>query len=263
MPAPLFYLSMKTKNKIYAVSTGPGDLSMLVPRAKEAIEESEVIAGYDKYIELIGELAAGKEIISSGMTQEIERCRAALDQALKGKTAAVLSSGDAGIYGMGGLLLEMINEAPEYADIELEIIPGLTAATSAASLLGAPLMNDFAVISLSNLLTPDELIRKKILALAAADIVTAIYNPRSKRRLELLDFLLDNYKKARGENCVCGFVREAFRKEQTVYIGTLQNLPVEEIEMNTIVFIGDSRTELVNGKMLTRRGYLNKYELGK
>lgn len=244
---------MEKSGKIYAIGIGPGASDLLAPRAKTILEQVEVIAGYNAYLEQIENITAGKTVISSGMTGEVERCQAAIDFALKGKDVAVISSGDAGIYGMAGLLFELI-EAKEL-DIEIVIVPGITAATAAAAVLGAPLMNDFAIISLSDLLTPQDEIRTRIDKIAEADLVCILYNPASKKRKTLLPESLAKFCEIRGENCVCGMVKNATRENQEIWTGKLKKFPVEMADMSTIVIIGNSQTVLKSGKIYTRRGY--------
>jgi len=251
---------MNKSNTIYAVGIGPGDLSLLAPKAKAVLHQSDVIVGYTRYVELIHDIIEDKhEIVSTGMKQEIDRCRIALDKALEGKMVSVISSGDAGIYAMAGLLFEMMEEE-KYSDLNLEVIPGITAATAAAAVLGAPLMNDFATISLSDLLTPREVILKRIKAIAEADMVCILYNPRSKKRTELFEQVIEIFKK-QCENRVFGTVKNAARNNQENHIGYLNELAVDQVDMCTVVVIGNSNTVLKNNRIYTTRGYKNKYDL--
>lgn len=250
---------MKQK-KIYAVGIGPGAQDLLTPRAKVVLEQVDVITGYSTYLEIIKDLTVGKEIITSGMTGEVERCEKALDCAMAGKSVAVISSGDAGIYGMAGLLFELIDARK--ADVSVEVIPGITAATAAGAILGAPLMNDFAVISLSDLLTRPEVIRDRIAKVAAADLVCIIYNPASKSRKTLLPEALSKFCEFRNSHCICGLVKNATRFNQQTWVGILADLPVEMVDMTTVLIIGNSQTVLNNGRIYTKRGYDQKNQTG-
>lgn len=247
---------MNKKNKIYAIGIGPGAPDLLAPRAKTIIKQVDVIAGYSLYLEQVKDLTAAKEIVSSGMTGEVERCQKALDLALTGKSVAVISSGDAGIYGMAGLLFELIEA--QNADIEIEVVPGITAATAAGAILGAPLMNDFAVISLSDLLTPHDEIRDRIAKVATADLVCILYNPASRKRRTLLPESLEKFCESRSSDCVCGMVKNATRENQETWTGTLADFPLDMADMTTVVIIGNSKTVLKKGKIYTKRGYAGK-----
>ena len=246
------------KGKVIAVGLGPGDADLIAPRALAAIDISDVVAGYSRYVERIESLIQGKRLISTGMTKELERCEAALDEAAKGSTVAMVCSGDAGIYGMAGLLIELVDRVPAYNGIQVEVVPGITAATAAAATLGAPLMNDFAVISLSDLLTPTELILRRLKAAAESDMVTALYNPRSNSRHELFDMALKIFSESLGEMGVYGMVRNACGKDESKLCGKLKELPVESVDMSTVVVIGNSQTEIIGGKLVTKRGYFQR-----
>ena len=234
-------------------------MDLLTPRASDILRRVDVIAGYNKYLDMIPDYIAGKEIISNGMRGELERCKAALDEVNNGKTVAVISSGDAGVYGMAGLLFELC-EQECYVDIDVQVISGITAATAAAAVLGAPLMNDFAVISLSDLLTPIDVIRKRLAAIAVSDLVTILYNPRSTKRKTLFDETVALFKKERGD-VYCGVVRHATRAEESSVISTLSELAIESVDMSSVVIIGTSQTLFKNNKLYTARGYKNKYNL--
>jgi len=246
-----------TKNlntgNIYAVGIGPGASDLLAPRAKLLIAEVEVIVGYAAYLEQIKEIITGKTIISSQMTGEVERCEKAIEYALNGKDVVVISSGDAGIYGMAGLLFELVDARK--LSIQIKVIPGITAATAASAVLGAPLMNDFAVISLSDLLTPKEDIRKRIAKVAEADLVCILYNPASRKRKILLPESLAEFCAIRTPDCICGMVKNAMRKNQEIWVGALGKFPIEMADMSTVVIIGNSKTVLKNGRIYTTRGY--------
>jgi precorrin-3B C17-methyltransferase len=225
--------SSSGKGLVLAVGLGPGAVDMMTPMAAKAIERSEVVAGYSRYVERIEPLLRGKRLIATGMTKERERCEAALDEAAKGRVVAMVCSGDAGVYGMAGLLLELVESVPGYAGIEIESVPGVTAATAAAAVLGAPLMNDFAIISLSDLMTPAELIVKRLEAVAGADMVVALYNPRSHSRRELMDKALEIFMGKLGPDGVFGLVRNAFGLGQTSLCGKLSELPKEQVDMSS------------------------------
>ncbi|MDD2708509.1 MAG: precorrin-4 C(11)-methyltransferase [Verrucomicrobiae bacterium] len=239
---------------LFAAGIGPGPAIWRTPQLLEAIRQSDVIVGYDAYCDLIADLTSGKRVLRSGMRSEVERCTQAIDEALAGATVAVISSGDAGIYGMAGLLHELL-EQRNLPDLPLEVVPGLTAATVAASVLGAPLSNDFAVISLSDQLTPRKVILQRLRQAAAGDFVCALYNPRSAKRTELLDTALKLFIEHRGGATAAGLVRHAGRPEQTLWLGPLGDLPAARVDMFTIVIIGNSQTRIWNNRLFTRRGY--------
>ncbi len=245
-------------HKIYAVGLGPGSPAMLSPRAKEVLENCDTIAGYRSYLEQIPDLIENKQIIASGMRQELDRCRAALEAAKAGASVAVVSSGDSGIYGMAGLLMEL-SEAEEFQGIEVEVVPGITAASAAAALVGAPLMCDFAVISLSDLLADRNTILKRLSAAAEADFVTALYNPGSTRRRELLEQTIALFRRLRGDSLPVAVVHDVARPQQRFTLCRIADFPFEEVDMTTILIIGCSRTVIRNGKMYTLRGYQEKY----
>jgi len=239
--------------KIYVVGLGPGDPDYLAPRAKEVILESDIIVGYTGYVELIPDLTQGKQIIATGMTGEIERCEAAIEEALQGKQVCVISAGDAGIYGMAALLFELAEKHPT---IEIEVIPGITAAISAAAILGSPLTNDFAVISLSDLLTPWEIIEKRIDASSKADMVLCLYNPQSKKRSGYLKRACAIALRHKAPETMCGYVRNAFRGgDSQSRICTLAELKEAQVDMLATVIIGNTSTKIINGKLITTRGY--------
>lgn len=211
------------------------------------------MAGYNPYLESIADLIDGKEQIASGMTHEIDRCRRALESAAKGATVALISSGDSGIYGMAGLTLELARA--EGFDVPIEIVPGMTAASAAAAALGAPLMLDFAVISLSDLLVSWETIRKRLEAVAAADMVTVLYNPRSKSRVKQLDEAAAIFRAHRPGNTPVGVVTGAANEDQQVVITDLDHLLEQEVGMRSVVVIGNRSTQVIGGRMVTARGY--------
>jgi precorrin-3B C17-methyltransferase len=240
-------------SKIYVVGMGPGNSVDMTPRAKNAIEMADVVIGYSTYVDLIKEYFPGKEFISSGMTREVERCELVLVKALEGKSIALISSGDSGIYGMAGIMLEVVNKSGQ--QIPVEVIPGITAASAAAAVLGAPLMHDFAVISLSDLMTPLEAIYKRVDCAADGDFVICLYNPKSKTRSDYIDTARDIILKYRSLGTPVGIVRNAGRENEEYDIATLENMLDCEIDMFTVVIIGNSRTYIENGRIITPRGY--------
>lgn len=239
--------------KLYIIGTGPGNIDYMCGRAVNAIKESETLVGYKMYIDLLENLADGKELLSSGMMKEVERCNMAIDEALKGKVVSLVSSGDPGVYGMAGITLELIESRG--LDVEVEVVPGITSALSGGSLLGAPLMNDFAVVSLSDLMVPWDIIMKKVEAAAMGDFVTAIYNPRSKKRVKHLEVARELFLKYQKPETPVGIIKNSMRENQEVIITDLENLLNYDIDMTTTVIVGNSRTNIVGGKMVTARGY--------
>ena len=241
--------------KISIVGIGPGNIFEMTPKARALIDAAEVIVGYKTYIELIGELIADKKILASGMRQEIQRAQIAIDEAQKNLNVAVISSGDAGIYGMAGLLIEMILNLPENLQPKFEIAAGVSALNSAAAILGAPLMHDFAVISLSDWLTPYELIKKRVALAAEGDFVIALFNPKSKSRVTYIDEVQKILLNFRAENTPVGIVTNAGRIDERKVISTLKDFTREEINMFTLVLIGNSKTLVKSNFMVTPRGY--------
>lgn len=252
------------KGKIFVVGIGPGSAEHLTQKARTALYEADVIVGYKTYINLIKCIAGGKEIVSTGMTQEVDRCKAAIDLAEKGKKVAVISSGDAGIYGMAGLIYELVvsgqqsvvsQEKTILATSDIEVIPGVSALNASAAVLGAPLMHDFAAISLSDLLTPWELIQNRVEAAAMADFVICIYNPKSSGRVEQIGIARDLILKHRRSETPVGIVKNAMRDGQKVVITTLADMLNHDIDMLTTIIIGNSTTYVIDGVMVTPRGY--------
>lgn len=239
--------------KIMIVGIGPGNISDMTPKARLAIETAEVIAGYNTYIKLIPELVEGKKIIGTAMMQEVDRCKMAIDEVLTGKNVALISSGDAGIYGMAGLVIDMILNQPE--KIEFEVIAGISAVNAASAILGAPLMHDFAVISLSDLLTDWELIKKRVECAAAGDFVIALYNPKSHKRVKNILEVQEILLRHKNKNTPVGIVTNAGRLNERKIISTLENFTNEEINMFSLVLIGNSQTYVKAGFMITPRGY--------
>jgi precorrin-3B C17-methyltransferase / cobalt-factor III methyltransferase len=234
--------------KLYVVGLGPGGLDYLTIKAKKAIEESDIIVGYTKYIQMVKPLLEGKEIFSTGMRGEEERCRKAVELS-KDKIVSVISTGDSGIYGMAGLILQLKN------DNDVEIIPGVTASSSAASVLGAPLMHDNCNISLSDLMTPYELIKKRVKLAAEGDFVISLYNPKSKGRPHYLRECMDILKEYRSFDTPVGVVKNALRDGQEITLATIENFDDSIVDMFSIVIIGNSQSYIENGRIITPRGY--------
>ena len=246
---------MNNCGKISVVGIGPGNLDEMTPKARTLIDSADVIVGYKTYIELVGELTTGKKILASGMRQEVQRAQIAIDEAQKDLNVAVISSGDAGIYGMAGLLIEMILNLPENLQPKFEVAAGVSALNSAAAILGAPLMHDFAVISLSDWLTPYELIKKRVALAAEGDFVIALFNPKSKSRVTYIDEVQKILLNFRAENTPVGIVTNAGRLDERKVISTLKDFTREEINMFTLVLIGNSKTFVKSNFMVTPRGY--------
>ena len=240
------------KSKIYIIGMGPGKEEMMTGEAIGVLENSDVIIGYTVYVKLLGERFAGKEMLTTPMRQETERCRLCFEEAAKGKQVALICSGDAGIYGLASLMYEM---GKEYPETELIVIPGITAANSGAAVLGAPLNHDFCVISLSDLLTPWEIIEKRLIAAAEGDFAIAIYNPSSHKRKDYLMRACDILLRVIEEDRPCGYVENIGREGTRAVTCTLKELRETQVNMFTTVFIGNSGSELVNGKLITKRGY--------
>ena len=240
------------KSKIYVVGMGPGEEEMMTGQAIRVLEESDVIVGYPVYLRLLGVRFSEKEFLSTPMKQEVARCKMCFEEAEKGKRVAMICSGDAGIYGMASLMYEL---GAEYPDIEIRVVPGITAASSGAAVLGAPLNHDFCVISLSDLLTPWEKIEKRLRAAAMGDFAIAIYNPSSHKRHDYLrracDILLEEIEPERA----CGYVENIGREGTKAVTCTLGELRNREVNMFTTVFVGNSGSQILNGKLVTKRGY--------
>jgi precorrin-3B C17-methyltransferase len=246
--------SRNSEGKLFVVGIGPGDREDRTLRAVNAISASGVIVGYKVYIELIKDLTGGKTIVSSGMTHETDRCRDALNRAAQGAVVSLVSSGDAGIYGMAGLAIELA--ASEGLNVPIEVVPGVTSSLAAAAKLGAPLMLDFATVSLSDLLLPWAPIRARLKAVARADFVVALYNPRSKKRTRHLEEAAAIFSKTRPASTPVGIATNVGRKDETLAFSDLGNFLSEEINMRSIVIIGNRTSKIVNGRFVTPRGYL-------
>ena len=235
--------------KLYVIGIGPGGLEHMTLRAKEAIEESNIVVGYNKYIDMIKPLVENKELFSTGMRGEEARCRKALELSKEDNTVALISTGDSGIYGMAGLILQM------QKDENVEIITGVTASSAAGSVVGAPLMHDNWNISLSDLMTPYELIKKRVRNAADADMIISLYNPRSKGRPHYLREAIEIIKEYRDLNTPVAVVRHALRDGQEYKLFNLENLDEEVVDMFSIVIVGNSQSFVKEGKFITPRGY--------
>ncbi|AXH15136.1 precorrin-3B C(17)-methyltransferase [Malaciobacter mytili] len=253
--------------RLYIVSSGAGGTSYITPEAKKAIENSEVIVAYSKYARELKELIEGKEIFTSGMTHEIERCNQAIQYAKEGKTTSIISNGDTNVYGMATLIVEIMDEKNLWDEIELISLPGVTSFLAAASKVGAPVSQDFAIISLSDRLTDINLIDKRVKAALDCDFIMGIYNPKSKKRIKPYENFLKALENG-YENRIAIIATHVGREEkEKITITTAQDLITQGIEheavcMSTLIIICNSNTKLTkNGLVLTPRGYLNKYDL--
>lgn len=248
-------------NTVYAVGLGPGSEEYMTRQAWQALDKCDIICGYTVYVDLVRDIFPDKEMFSTPMMKEIDRCRWAIEKAEEGFNVAMVCSGDSGVYGMATLLLEI---AENYENIEIEVVPGVTAALSGGAVLGAPISHDFCVISLSDLLTPWELIEKRLDCAGQGDFAMAIYNPRSKKREDYLKKACEILLKSRTPETICGWVKNIGREGQLYEIMTLRELADEkykDVDMFTTVFIGNSATRRSGNRMLTPRGYDRKCEL--
>ncbi|WP_417094638.1 precorrin-3B C(17)-methyltransferase [Intestinimonas timonensis] len=242
--------------RVTVVGLGPGAGRDLTGRAREALERADLIVGYTAYIALIREEFPEKEMMSTSMRREVDRCRAAVEAAVSGRDVAMVCSGDSGIYGMAGLIYEV---AQEYPPIEIEVVPGITAACGGAAVLGAPLTHDFAVVSLSDLLTPWDKIALRLECAAKGDFVLCLYNPASHSRPDHLKRACDILMAAgKSPDTICGYVQNIGREGERGTITTLGALRDTQVDMFTTVFVGSSQTKLLGGKMVTPRGYLQR-----
>lgn len=239
-------------SKIYVVGIGPGSYGQMTIDAAEALKNSDVIIGYTVYVDLVKEHFAGKEFLTTPMTKETQRCRMAFEEAGKGKTVSMICSGDAGVYGMAGLMYEV---GKDYPDIPVEVLPGVTAATAGAAVLGAPLIHDFCLISLSDLLTPWEKIEARLLHASEADFVICLYNPSSRKRKDYLQKACDLMLRYKSEDTVCATVVNIGRDGEASQLMTLKELRDTAVDMFTTVFIGNSQTKRIGDRMVTPRGY--------
>ncbi|MBU4229771.1 MAG: precorrin-3B C(17)-methyltransferase [Proteobacteria bacterium] len=245
--------------KLYVVGTGPGSARHMTPAAGEALGAAEVIVGYQTYLDLIPEFLVDKEVLASQMMKEVDRCRKALDLAAQGRIVALVSGGDPGIYAMAGLVFEMARE--QSVTVDIEVIAGIAALNACAARLGAPLMHDFAAISLSDLLTPWEKIERRLEAAASADFVVVIYNPKSKKRAEHIVKAREILLAHRSPETPVGIVTAATRENERIVLTTLGKMLESEIDMQTTIIVGNSMTFAWQGFMVTPRGYAAKYAL--
>ena len=240
--------------KIYVVGIGAGSADGMTFEARNVLEKADVIVGYTVYAELVKKLFPEKEYFVSAMKQEAERCRKAVEMAADGRNVAVVCSGDAGVYGMASLVYEI---AADYENVEVSVVAGVSAMLSGGALVGAPLGHDFAVISLSDLLTPWEKIEKRLECASAADFAICLYNPSSKKRHDYLQKACDLMMKYKSPDTICGTVSNIAREGQEAHVMTLKELRDTQVDMFTTVFIGNSQTKEINNKMVTPRGYRN------
>ena len=244
---------MMSRKLVSVVGLGPGNAQFLTAQAQAALQNADVLCGYTVYIDLVRPHYPEKEVYTTGMTREIDRCRWALEAAQSGKAVALVCSGDAGVYGMASPLLEL---AGAYPDVEVEIVPGLTAALSGAAVLGAPLAHDFCAISLSDRLTPWAIIEKRLACAAAGDFCVALYNPSSKGRADYLAKAVRILRaNGKADETLCGVVRSIGREGQSSCLLTLAELEQTAVDMFTTVFVGNAATQNLRGKMVTPRGY--------
>ena len=239
--------------KLYVVGFGPGGYEHMTAKCIDVIKNADVVTGYTTYVNILKEYFPDKNYIATPMMQEVKRCEMAVEEAMKDQTVAMVSSGDSGIYGMAGIIYQVAEE--KGAQIEIETVPGVTAASAAASVLGAPLMHDFAVISLSDLLTPWETIEKRLRAAAMGDLCVCIYNPSSKKRAGYLRRACEILMEEKSPDTVCGAVKNIGREGEESQVMTLGELSGYEADMFTTVFVGNSQTMELSGAMVTPRGY--------
>ncbi len=241
------------KGKLTIVGFGPGSKEDMTLRAAKAIETADIVTGYTTYIDILRKYFPDKHFKSTGMMREVDRCRSAIEDASSGKNVAIVSSGDSGIYGMAGIIYQLVDEME--ADIDVEVVPGVTAASAAGSILGAPLMHDIAIISLSDLMTPLDLIMKRVDAAGQSDLIVCFYNPRSKGRPNHLSQAIKILLGYRSPGTPIGIVRNAGREGEEKTITTLGNIDYENVDMFSTVIIGNSQTYTSKGIMITPRGY--------
>ncbi len=237
---------------IYVAGIGPGSYEQMTIEAAEALKSCDVIIGYTVYVDLVKEHFPGKEFLTTPMKKEVQRCRMAFEEAEKGKSVAMICSGDAGVYGMAGLMYEV---GQDYPQVQVKVLPGVTAATAGAAVLGAPLIHDFCLISLSDLLTPWEKIEARLLHAAEADFAICLYNPSSKKRKDYLNRACGLLLRYQSEDTVCAVVRNIGREGEQNQIMTLKELQNTQVDMFTTVFIGNSQTKKLGDYMVTPRGY--------
>lgn len=242
--------------KISVIGIGPGEAEQMTYKAKACLDAADVIVGYSGYVELLGDEYKDKEVLSTGMRKEVDRCRLCFEKALEGNSVALICSGDAGVYGMASLIYEL---APEYNDnIEIEVVAGITAASSGAAVLGAAINHDFCTISLSDLLTPWELIEKRLQHAAEGDFVIVLYNPSSHKRADYLQKACDILLSILPGDRACGYVKNIGREDTLSWTGSLSELRDEQVDMFTTCFIGNSQSFIRDEKLITPRGYMCK-----
>jgi precorrin-3B C17-methyltransferase len=246
------------RGKLSVVGFGPGGKEHMTLKAVDVIEKADIVTGYTTYVDILKEYFPDKAYKATGMMKELDRCRMAVEDAQSGKVVAMVSSGDSGIYGMAGIVYQVADEM--HADIDIEVVPGITAASTAASVLGAPLMHDMAIISLSDLMTPYDLIMKRVDLVGEGDMIVCLYNPKSHKRTGHLSAAADLLMKHRSPETPVGIVRNAGRKDEKSTITTLGALKDAEVDMFSVVIIGNSQTYVSGGRMITPRGY--KLEAG-
>ena len=239
--------------KLHVVGFGPGGRDHMTNKAVETIRDADIVTGYTTYVDMIRPIFPDKTYKATGMMKEVERCRMAIQDALDGNDVAMISSGDSGIYGMAGIIYELADEMG--ADLEIDVVPGMTAASTAASVLGAPLMHDLAIISLSDLMTPLDLIMKRVDCAGQGDMIVCLYNPKSKTRTGYLDEARSILLRYRSPDTPVGIVRNAGRDDEWSKVTTLGDLDSNDVDMFCIVIIGNSQTYISNGRMITPRGY--------
>lgn len=241
------------RGRLHVVGFGPGGKEHMTFKAAETIQNADVVTGYTTYINMLRPIFPDKEYKATGMMKEVERCRMAIEDAMSGKDVAMVSSGDSGIYGMAGIVYQLADEMK--ADIDIDTVPGMTAASTAASVLGAPLMHDLAIISLSDLMTPIDLIMKRVDCAGEGDMIVCLYNPKSKTRTKYLSDAQQILLRHRSPETPVGIVRNAGREDERAQITTLGDLDKADVDMFCIVIIGNSQTYVSNGRMITPRGY--------
>ena len=238
--------------KVYVIGIGPGGSEYLTLRAEKVIKDSDVIVGYTPYLKYVEHLTKGKELVQTGMMKEIDRCKMAVNMALEGKVVSIISTGDAGLYGMASPILQLLEDEK---DVEVEVVPGVSAAFAAASISGSPLTHDTALISLSDLLTPLDKILNRVTCAAKGDFVIALYNPKSTKRVEPFEKSVAILKELLGEDRICILAKNALREGQEVKITRIAKLLEEDVDMNTVILIGNSTSYVKNNKVITPRGY--------
>ena len=241
------------------VGLGSGVPEQITPEVDAALRHCDTVAGYSNYVDFIRDRIIGKPIIQNGMMGEVARCRATLEAAAAGQEVCMVCSGDPGILAMAGLLFELRAREPEFADIPIRVLPGITAANIAAASLGAPLQNGFSLVSLSDLLVPSDEVRQNLRAVAQSALPVTLYNPAGRKRRHLLTEALDIFREQRGGDVLCAYVRHAGLPQEAKWIGRLDDFPADEVDMSTLVIIGGPRTITDAGAMYEARGYVEKY----